>query len=74
MTNRVPTAEHASGMLKAIKSTHTCGEACTSRTRLGDGTYLQLSCPWGRLNPAVEADRRIIQSVYASEAVAAMRR
>jgi hypothetical protein len=72
MARPTPTIEHAEGMLAGIKSTHTCGEACTASVRRGDGSTVQLACPYTRLDVLDEADRRIVQSIYAIEARAAM--
>jgi hypothetical protein len=74
MTRLTPTIQHARGMLAALTASHTCGLVCTSRTTLGDGTVVQLSCPYGRLDMHDEADRRIVQTMYANEARAAMAR
>ena len=69
-----PTREHAEGMLSAIKKSHTCTEACTASVRLGGpfGDLVQLRCPWEQIDLDSPTDRRIVQSVYASEALAAM--
>lgn len=63
-----PTIEQAEGMLAGIKSQHACTEACTGTVTLGDGHVVTLTCPWQRLDMTSEADRRIVQTVYASEA------
>jgi len=67
-----PTIEHATGMLNAIKASHTCTEACTGTTGLGDGKVLTRRCPWEQIDLDSEVDRRIVGSVYAIEARAAM--
>lgn len=74
MSRPTPTREEAQGMLDAIKSTHTCTEACTGTTVLGDGKTLRLRCPWEQIDLDSPSDRRIVQGVYASEARRAMRR
>jgi hypothetical protein len=68
----IPTVEHAEGMLAALKRGHSCTEACTGTTVLGDGKVLQLRCPWEQIDLGTPTDRRIVASVYASEARAAM--
>lgn len=68
----IPTIEHAEGMLAAIRATHTCTEACTGTVTLGDGKVVTLTCPWERLDLRNGQDRRIVASVYASEARTAM--
>jgi hypothetical protein len=60
-------------MLKALKSAHTCGEACTGYGTVG-GKKKRLSCPLSTLNLELAVDRRIVGSLYASAARAAMRR
>ena len=72
MTRPTPTLEHAAGMLAGIKQGHQCTEACTGTTVLGDGKVLNLRCPWEQIDLDSESDRRIIGSVYAIEARAAM--
>lgn len=67
-----PTQPEAEGMLTAIQRSHECTEACTGTVTLGDGHVVHLTCPWQRLDMTVEADRRIVGSVYASEARAAL--
>lgn len=69
-----PTREHAAGMLAAIQKSHTCTEACTATIQLGGpyGYFKQLRCPWECIDLDSETDRRIVQSVYAAEARAAM--
>lgn len=69
----VPTREHAAGMLKAIVASHTCTEACTAVIHLGPySAPTQLRCPWKVIDLNSESDRRIVASVYAAEARAAM--
>lgn len=69
---RTPDREHAAGMLAAIKRGHVCTEACTSTVTLGDGKRMTLTCPYERLDLDSGVDRRIIGSIYAIEAKAAM--
>jgi hypothetical protein len=57
-----PTRAHAAGMLAALKSSHNHGLCLSTR------------CVWDALNLDSESDRRVIQSVYANEARAAMGR
>lgn len=73
-TRPIPTREHAAGMLAAIQQGHECGEACTSMIRLGGpfGDLVKLKCPYKVLDLDSETDRRIIGSIYAIEARAAM--
>lgn len=61
----------AEGMLSAIRSSHECGEPCTSEVTHGDGRKVQLVCPYSRLDVNVPGDRKIIGSIYASEAIGA---
>ena len=72
MTRPTPTIEHAAGMLAGIKQGHQCTEVCTGTTVLGDGKVLNLRCPWENIDLAKDADRRLVASVYAIEARAAM--
>ena len=67
-----PTREAAQGMLTALSRGHECTEACTGATTLGDGHVIQLTCPYKRLDVDSETDRRIIGSIYAIEARAAL--
>ena len=69
---RTPDREHAAGMLAAIKRGHECTEACTGSVALGDGKAITLTCPYERLDLDSGVDRRIIASIYAIEAKAAM--
>jgi hypothetical protein len=57
-----PTRDHAAGMLKALKSSHNHGLCLSTR------------CIWDMLDLDSDSDRRVIQSVYANEARAAMGR
>lgn len=72
MTRETITAEQAEGMLKGIRSQHECREACTATVTLGDGKVLALSCPWERIDVADPSDRRVVATVYADMARAAM--
>jgi len=72
MTRPTIDRDSAVGMLTAIKRDHECTEACTGTVTLGDGKVVTLVCPWERLDMDVEADRRIVASVYAMEARAAL--
>ena len=68
-----PTAAEAKGMLKGLMQGHACGEACVGKFTLGDGTVVDLTCPYSRLDPNSPADARIIQTMYAEAARAALR-
>lgn len=70
----IPTLSEAEGMLAAIRATHTCTEACAGKVTLGDGHVVTLVCPWERLGVELhnEQSRRIVGSVYASAARAAL--
>jgi hypothetical protein len=72
MSRETITPEQAEGMLKGIRSSHTCGEACTATVTLGDGKVLALTCPWERLDMADPSDRKVVATVYADMARAAM--
>lgn len=72
MTRETPPIQVAKGMLAAIRRGHECTEACTGTVTLGDGKVVTLTCPWERLDVNNEQDRRIISTVYADEARAAM--
>jgi hypothetical protein len=67
-----PTRSEALGMLEALTASHRCGQACNGTVALGDGSHVQLSCPYDRLDLDNPADRRIVAGMYASEARAAM--
>lgn len=73
-----PDRAHAAGMLEGLVASHTCGAACTGSTTIGRLSRapksINLSCPLDLLDLDNPADRRIIQSMHASEARAAMRR
>ena len=61
----------AEGQLKALTAGHICGPACTS-TVIQGGQERQLTCPYKQLDPTSPKDQKIIGSIYASEALAAM--
>ena len=67
-----PDAATAAGMLRGLTSSHICGSACEGQYTLGDGTVIDLTCPYSRLDPENPADARTIASLYASEARAAI--
>lgn len=77
-TDDMPTMDSdfawAAGMLRALRVGHACGEACTGQVTLPDGHVIELACPYDRLDPESPADRKIIASMYAHEALAAMGR
>lgn len=66
MRTRVPSKEHADGMLAALKRSHTCGEACTALRTFAWGT-VQLKCPLTQLDTSTAVDRKIVQSLYVEQ-------
>jgi len=72
VNDRGITVAEASGMLAALRRGHECTYACTGEVTLGDGATLTLTCPYERLDPEDPTDRRIIGSIYAIEARAAL--
>lgn len=68
-----PDKGHAAGMLRALVAGHTCGTACTGTAYIG-GEPRALQCPYSLLDMDNPADRRTVQTLYASEARAAMGR
>ena len=72
MTRPTPTRMLAAGMLATLIRDHVCGTACTGTARAGD-RIIQLRCPYTTLDLDDPAARRLVQTMYASEARAAMK-
>ena len=64
----------AAGQLAGLTQGHICGEACTGTVTRGDGSTIQLECPYERLDVTDPGDQKIIGSLYAQDARSAMGR
>ncbi len=73
MARTAPSIERATGMLEALKRSHTCTTACNGTAYIG-GQPLQLRCPYEQLDPTELVARRIIGALYADAALDAMGR
>lgn len=71
MARKTPDKATAQGMLKSIRNSHKCGEACTATVTHGDGRVVTLRCPYSLLDVNAPVDRRIIQTIWVDEAQAA---